>query len=190
MLAYAVPSAPEPVCPGRGKIMKAQEDLAFTRLFTDYRGKVYNQVYGMTRSAWHAEEMVQEVFMRVWIHRDKLAGIKDMNSWLFIITKRLAFDYFVKLSKERTTLKNFPRRGNADSSDAFFTRKCEQLLNEATQRLTPRLQEAFVLKYYKHCKKAEVARIMNISEYTAIHHIKKSAFLVRQYVLDKLEIAA
>jgi len=164
--------------------------MLFDQLFHAHRSFVYQQAYRLTRSVWHAEEIVQEVFMRVWIHREKLPAITDQKSWLFIITQRLAFDYFVKLSKDRTVLKKFPRPGSAESSDAFFTRKCEQLLKEATQQLSPRLQEAFVLKYYKHCKKAEVARIMNISVFTADHHIKKSTFLVRQYVLDKLEIAA
>lgn len=164
--------------------------LLFNQLFCSHRGFVYQQAYRITRSAYHAEEIVQEVFMRVWIHREKLSAVKDMNSWLFIITKRLAFDYFVRLSKERTALGNFPRKGSADNADAFFTRKCEELLDEATKQLSPRLREVFVLKYYKHYRKAEVARIMNISTCTATHHIKKSASLVRQYIFNKLEMAA
>lgn len=190
MLAKEIRSAQNPVLCDEGKKANHFEDHHVARLFREHRHFVYQQAWRITRSGYHAEEIVQEVFMRVWIHRQKLSAIKDMNSWLFIITKRLAFDYFIRLSKERSALGNFPRTGSAAISDAFFTRQCEDLLAEATQQLTPRLREAFELKYYRYCKKEDVARIMDISICTATHHIKKSASLVRKYIFDKLEMAA
>lgn len=165
------------------------EQEHFTDLFETHRAAVYQQVLRMTRSGWHAEEIVQDVFMRAWIHRDKWEAIADMRAWLFIITKRRVFDYVVKRSKEKSFYAVYSRgEGMSQASDVLLPFQCCQLLSEAEQQLSPRQKEVYYMKHMKGVGQKEIARCLNISEFTAIRHIKSSISIVRKHVLLKLEM--
>jgi RNA polymerase sigma-70 factor (ECF subfamily) len=143
----------------------------------------------MTRSQWHAEEIVQEVFMRVWIHRSKIHSIKDIKSWLYIITKRIVFDYVVRLSKERNFLSMYKRSENVSyTDDALLPARCRCLLAEAEKKLSPRQKEVYYLKQVKGLHQREIARILNIAVLTAVHYIKSSVSAVRKHVVMNLEM--
>ena len=144
----------------------------------------------MTRSNYHAEEIVQEVFIRVWIHRKKISAIRDMRSWLFVITKRIVFDYVVRLSKEKKILATCKRNVHTDQTDALLPARCRQLFAEAQQKLTPRLLEVYQMKTINNLSGKQIAKILKLSEYTVKGHIKKSVALVKKHVLMSLEIAA
>ncbi len=165
------------------------DEQLFRQLFEAHRQAVYSQVFGMTRSRWHAEEIVQEVFMKVWIHWAKLSGVRDMNSWLYVVTKRVVFDYVVRLSKERKFLSLYKRYETFSfTDDALLPARCRRLLTEAEQKLSPRQKEVYYLKQVKGLHQREIARILNIAELTAVHHIKSSVSAVRKYVLMNLEM--
>lgn len=158
-------------------------------LYHTYRKKVYVQAICMTRSKWHAEEIVQEVFLKLCIHRAKLSTVKDIESWLYIVTKRIVFDYVVKISKEQSFLSSYKRSSAFYFvEDALLPQKCRRLLAEAEQKLSPRQKEVYYLKYVKGLHQKEIAKVLNIAELTALHHINSSVSTVRKYVLMNLEI--
>jgi DNA-directed RNA polymerase specialized sigma24 family protein len=47
-----------------------------------------------------AEELVQEVFMKVWVHRERVAEVENFEAWVFIITRNLSFNYLRKIARE------------------------------------------------------------------------------------------
>ena len=160
----------------------------FNELYHQYKDFVYQTAYRMTRSRYHAEETVQEVFARAWRHRVKLSVIADKKSWLFIITKRIVFDYVVKLSKEKKFLSTYNRNAFPDHSEALLPLKCRQLLAAAEQRLTPRQRQVFYMRQAQRLSKSEIARRLNISEATAVHHLKTSARIVKHHIWQKLDM--
>ena len=167
----------------------AADAVTFTSLYNNYQNFVWQQVFSMTRSAWHADEIVQEVFMRVWIHREKLAGIKNIKSWLFIVTRRIVFDYVVRLSRKKHFLATYKRNASeSNNDDALLLVKCRRLLAEAEQQLSPRQKQVYHLSHVKGIPKKQIAEILSISEFTAINHIKKSNFIVKSYVMARLEM--
>lgn len=168
--------------------MKTPTYKAFTAIFEQHRLSVYNQAYRMTRSRWHAEEIVQEVFFKVWIHRNKIEEIRDIQSWLFIITRHLVFDYIVKISEERKFLATCKKSSSIHNSDALLPSKCRQLLMEAEKLLTPRQKQVYHMKRVEGLHNKDIARILNISEFTAKYHSNKSASIVKKHILTSLEM--
>lgn len=161
----------------------------YTELFKKLSPVVYQQVIGMTGSTWHAEEIVQEVFMKAWIHREKLTGIENINSWFFIVTKRMVFNYVMKRSREKKFFTSYQQApGLTYAEDSLLPEKCRRLLAEAEKKLTPRQKEVYYLKYIKGMKQEQIADCLHISKFTALHHIKDSVSIVREYVLMKLEM--
>ena len=72
--------------------------------------------------------------------------------------------------------------------DALLPLRCQRMLAEAQQKLSPRQQAVFQLYFTRGMGKKEIAGAFAISEFTAIHHLKSSLSIVRQHVLEQLEM--
>jgi len=80
---------------------RASDDAAFSEVVTRYKGKIYNYVYRMTGSADDAEDLTQEVFIRMYTSIDSFRGQSSLNTWLFRIAGNLCIDRF-RRTKNRT----------------------------------------------------------------------------------------
>jgi RNA polymerase sigma factor (sigma-70 family) len=163
----------------------------FNNIYKQYRELVYSHVFRMTHSVYHAEEIVQEVFIRVWIHRKKLESIRDIESWLFIMTKRLVFDFVVKLANLRNFLASYrrsdgPEGRQTDIGDVLIPERCRQLLNEAQEKLTKRERQVYHLRHVLGLPKHDIARVLNIAEPTVVFFMKSSQRSVRNYIINKV----
>lgn len=168
-------------------LLKSEKQAEFTRLFEKYRLVVYRQAFRMTGSVWYAEEAVQEVFLRVWVYREKLVSIRNMRSWLFIVANHIVFNQLAKLSREKRIVAVCRHNIYTDLSDPMIPFKCRQLLAEAESKLTPRQKQIYHKAHVKGLSKKEIARDLNLSEFTISNHIKTSAFMVRNHILMRLK---
>ena len=157
----------------------------FTQLYLKYSTFVYRQVLRMTRSSWLAEELVQEVFLKAWIHREKLETIVDIKSWLFMVTKRKVVDYLIRRSRERKYLRiQADKMVSAD--DALLYQHCRKIINEAEAKLTPHQRIVYHLKVVKGFDHSQIAGHLALSEFTVIYHLKKSNKIIRNHVLNSV----
>ncbi len=77
------------------------DDAAFSEVIARYKGKIYNYLYRMTGSAEDAEDLTQEVFVRMYTSLDSFRGQSSLNTWLFRIAGNLCIDRF-RRAKNRT----------------------------------------------------------------------------------------
>ena len=80
---------------------RASDDAAFSEVVARYKAKIYNYVYRMTGSADDAEDLTQEVFIRMYTSIDTFRGQSSLNTWLFRIAGNLCIDRF-RRTKHRT----------------------------------------------------------------------------------------
>ena len=80
---------------------RVNDDAAFGEVVARYKAKIYNYVYRMTGSADDAEDLTQEVFIRMYTSIDSFRGQSSLNTWLFRIAGNLCIDRF-RRSKNRT----------------------------------------------------------------------------------------
>ena len=73
---------------------RTDDDAAFGEVVTRYKAKIYNYVYRMTGSADDAEDLTQEVFIRMYTSIDTFRGQSSLNTWLFRIAGNLCIDRF------------------------------------------------------------------------------------------------
>lgn len=81
--------------------LKTNDEGAFRHLFDFYKDDVYTYALSFLKNKEHAEEIVQEVFLRVWIHRSELDPDCSFKSYLFTITRNLTFNFLRKAANQR-----------------------------------------------------------------------------------------
>jgi RNA polymerase sigma-70 factor (ECF subfamily) len=149
-------------------------DRAFEKIFHHYRPKIYSYAYQLFGNIQMADELVQEVFMKVWLHRDKLPHILRFDSWLFIIARNQIFDMLKLLAKEATARQQMARILDPEANlveDQLLDKENELRLRHALDRLSPQQKLIFTLSRHQGMKHEEIASRLNISRNTVKTHL-------------------
>lgn len=82
----------------------------FLEIYRAFYGKVFTFVLSLVRSKANAQDITQNIFMKLWKNRKKLEHIKSMDDYLFILSKNTCMDYFRKASRKKGNLHGRVRR--------------------------------------------------------------------------------
>ncbi|WP_353718348.1 RNA polymerase sigma factor [Dyadobacter sp. 676] len=86
------------------------DERAFTALFDHYHQRLGMHIYRITRSEPVAEELVHDVFLKIWRNRELLSEIENFSVYLFVVSKKRGIERFEK-DRRRTGQVHRPRRG-------------------------------------------------------------------------------
>jgi len=152
---------------------------AFRYLFTSYSGKVYTYALKLTHTKEQAEEIVQEVFMKIWINRDTLTSIDFFPSYLYTITRNHTFNFLKHLSVERKARMYL-------HEESFHlqvaTSSYQHQIEHAIKRLPPQQQVVYKMCYHEGMKYEEVAERLSISRFTVKTHMQQALRSIRVFL--------
>lgn len=83
---------------------RAGSEAAFSALFRHYRGRLYHYILTLTASREMAEDTVHDVFLKIWNNREPLAGINNMNAYLFRVCHNQAISGLRRMARETLIL--------------------------------------------------------------------------------------
>jgi RNA polymerase sigma-70 factor (ECF subfamily) len=150
------------------------DEKAFGILFHHYRPKIYSYAFHLFRNIGLADESVQEVFLKVWLHRNKLPHILKFESWIFIMARNQVFDTLKLLAKEASARKQMAHLLDPEANlveDQVLTKENEIRLQHALDHLSPQQKLIFTLSRNEGMKHEEIASQLNISRNTVKTHL-------------------
>lgn len=150
------------------------DEKAFATLFHHYRPKIYSYAFHLFRNIGLADELVQEVFLKVWLNRNKLPHILKFESWIFIITRNQVFDTLKQMAREAAARKQMAHFLDPEADlveDHVLTKENEARLQNALNHLSPQQKLIFTLSRQEGMKHEEIATQLNISRNTVKTHL-------------------
>ena len=162
-----------------------ENEKAFTTLYRLYWSKVYNFSRLYLSSITEVEEVVQEVFVKVWETRDFLRADDNFKGYLFIITRNLIFNQFRKSFNENayklTVLS--AAMDYYDMEDELSAADLKEFIKRMVGELPPRQQEVFKMSRDEHLTYKEIATRLNISEKTVERHINEAIKFLKKNIM-------
>ena len=67
--------------------------IAFKTLFVRYYPKVRSFIMGLVKSESETEDLAQEVFLKLWTHRERFREVEVFGTYLYVLTKNTTFNY-------------------------------------------------------------------------------------------------
>ncbi len=130
---------------------------------------------GFIRKREIAEEIVSDVFVKIWENRSNLTEIENLKAYLFISVKNLCISHIRKNRKENLiTLDGFEDflvpSVECPESDFINAEKLNEIYL-AIEQLPPKCKMAFSLAKFSGLKYKEIAEIMEVSEKTVNNHL-------------------
>lgn len=162
--------------------LKEGDLKAFNQVFDRYAKRLYRFAMGYLKSAENAEEIVQEVFLKIWNNREELVAHKSFDSYLFTIAKNGILNTIRKSKSEQAYLsyaKLNPGKNVLLDQELDF-KELEKAYHKAIAQLSPRRKEIFLLSREQSLSNAEIAKKMNISVKTVENQMTSALAEIRE----------
>lgn len=161
------------------------EERIFKDLYFQYHQRVYGYVLAIVHLPYAAEEITQELFIKLWTNRYELGGIDHPDRYLFTIARNKSLNYLRKAfhdAKVLSELKAAMRPAANDVEDRVAMDDCRLLVDEALDRLSPQRGLVFRLSRYEGLRLEEIADRLDLSRNTVKNHLVTALRFVRAYL--------
>lgn len=158
------------------------DQKAFGIIFHFYRRKIYSYAFHLSGDAAQADELVQEVFLKVWLHRAKIPHVLRFDNWLFTIARNQVFDMLKKMAREASFRRQMVDLLDPEVNpveDRLLSRENELRLQQALDQLPPRQKLIFTLSRHQGMKHEEIATQLRISRHTVKTHLVQALKTLR-----------
>jgi RNA polymerase sigma-19 factor, ECF subfamily len=169
----------------------AGNEAAFKILFETRRDKLYNYLFRITKSREIAEEIVIDVFLKLWIGRELLKEIENLDGFLYKVAYNKALDFFriasrnVRLQKLITREMENDRERVREADYDLLENEYREILNHAIGQLSPQKRLIFSLSRKNGLSHDEIARQLNLSRNTVRNTIAGSLRSIRQFLHER-----
>ncbi|RYE29053.1 MAG: RNA polymerase sigma-70 factor [Sphingobacteriaceae bacterium] len=159
--------------------------LDFDCLFEHYKKRVYIYVLKVVKSQFLAEEITQEIFIKLWLYRNKLSEINNLDGFIFKIVRNQALNHLRKAAYDERLLKEIlafaaPEQNNVD--EKIIAADYQLLVQQALDCLSPQRRLVYELSRKKGLNYEEIACQLNLSRNTVKNHIVSALKHIHNYL--------
>lgn len=144
------------------------DEGAFRQVFHQYGARIYPYILRIVKEEATARELVQEVFLKLWIARETLPSIDKPSAWLFRIASNLAITYFRRQELDKKILREMAHTSakEVDTLDELTGKELKLLIHQAVQQLPAQRKRIYELTREQGLSRKEVAAQLGLSENT------------------------
>ncbi len=169
------------------RIAKQDDRNAFRSFFDAYYQKMFRWAVYYVKTEQGAEEVVSDVFIRIWKNRQGLAEVLQLDSYLFTAIKRQSFN-FIQQNNKRLYIENLDAIENisyehhSDPEYEYLQQELDALIKTVVEKLPPRCRLIFQMVRLDGMKYKEVAELLHISIKTVENQLLKATLILRENV--------
>jgi RNA polymerase sigma-70 factor (family 1) len=169
--------------------LKEGNHLAFTSLYKQYAAQAYSLAYKYLCNKDMAEDVVQNLFLKIWDIREDIDETRPFNRFLFSILKNNLLNILrdsksnVFVLDECLEVLNYIDNPD-DQEEADIDAAHLEILKKAVERLSPQRQKIFSLKISGKYSNQEIADALNLSVNTIKFQYSQSLKLLKQYARE------
>ena len=164
--------------------LKNGNEKAFRQLFDLYYQDIYGYSISLLKSKEAAEENVQDVFMKVWLHRENLNPDQSFKAYIFTIARNQAFNTLNKAAND-LALKEavFYESQKSHEYGDYSIREadCKKLRKQAMKQLPPKRKQIFKMSRKKGMSYEEISQELGISINTVRNQMSKALESMRVF---------
>ena len=147
---------------------------SYETLFHRYYPTFFAFAKGMLKDAGAAEDIIQNVFMKIWIHREALVETMSIKNYIYVLSKREIFNHLrakyntrIVLTEDMITLEH-----SLEHEEAQDYRELCEVVQNVIDAMPPKRKSVFCLSRFKSLTNQEIADKLGISIRTVEKHIE------------------
>ncbi len=168
--------------------IEATKESAYTRIIKKYQEKLYWHIRRMVVEHEDANDVLQNMFIKVWRNLDNFREDSQLYTWLYRIATNESLTFLEQMKKRSTTSmskEGYDLSEKLQADRDFDSKKIEWKLQMAIQELPEKQRVVFNLRYYDEMPYEQMSRVLETSEgalKASYHHAVKK---VEDYILNR-----
>jgi RNA polymerase sigma-70 factor (family 1) len=167
------------------------DEYAFNLLFKKYNTPLTGHLLRLLKSPELVEDVLQDTFMSLWVHRTMVDVQKPVKAYLFQIAINNAKNLFKKAAhdeKMRAYFYPVLEAGYEHIESKLFQEENKQMLNRLLDLLPPKQKTVYTLCKLDGLSYKEVSEKLGISESTVNSHILRANLFLKSHLIDRQEV--
>jgi RNA polymerase sigma-70 factor (family 1) len=171
----------------------AGDESAFRILFDEYRERLFVFAWQLCHSAAEAEEVVQDIFLRLWQNRENLVNVDFPRKYIYVMARNRTLDLLAKIARDQKLMRevwsNLSEPDNV-TENILQAAETQKLINEAVERLPEKKQVIFWLSRRDGLTHQQIADQMNISVQTVKNVLTEILKQIKSFLAEHSELLA
>jgi len=158
--------------------IRNSDEKAFKILYRQYSSMLYAFLWRKTGNSDTAEDLIQELFIKVWNNRKTLDADRNIKAYLYRSANNLAIDHLRSKKNLVVSFEDNQYNNPVYNIDENFD--LEEKIKKAVKQLPAQQQNVFWLSRFEGLKYGEIAEMLNIAPKTVENHIAKALVALRE----------
>lgn len=166
-------------------------ERAFRIIYNRYYQRMYSFAGKVVKSPHVAEEIVQEVFIRLWEQRELLSEVKNPDNYVFIVIRNHTYNYLRAAANEqirREKLWEALQQRAADESTSLEAEEAEQFLEKLLAKLSPQQRKIFRMSREDGFSHQQIAEELHLSKDTVKKHVANSLKIFKAHLKNFVQL--
>jgi RNA polymerase sigma-70 factor (ECF subfamily) len=179
----------------KGLLLQISEgnEKAFKVLFVKYYEQLFNYIFSFIKVRHIAEEIVMDVFLKIWVGRDIIIQIEKFDSFLFRVAHNKSIDFLRSVARDPKfqdlLWDQIELINNVQADSSVLMHEYESKLREAVSLLSPQRKKIYQLSREQDMTHDQIAAQLNLSKSTINNHIVEAQRFIRTYLSKNFDIA-
>lgn len=165
--------------------LAGDDEQAFAALYRRYHQKLFFFVLNMAGSHQAAEDVLQEVFVKVWAERKSLPQVANFNAYIYRMAKNHVLNALKRTAHEMLILAEIGKDMEQSTEDVLTLlsyKDVHSVLKSGIEELPTQQKLVFRLSREEGLKHDEIARQLNISPLTVKKHVSQALLYLREKI--------
>jgi len=158
------------------------EHESFRLLFMHYFPKLKFFMAQLVKSDAVAEELAQDIFVKLWEKRQALAAVQSLNAYLYRMGKNAAINYLNHRGVENRFRAHYTPQNDLPADALFQAKETALLIGMTVERMPAQRKKIFEMSRTAQLKNEEIAQQLHLSKKTVENHLNLALKEIRKTV--------
>ena len=165
----------------------AGDETAFRALYENNFDRIAKFTFKMCKSEAVTEEIVQDVFLKLWSNRENIGHVNDIEAYLFSIARNKTIDFLRRLAKETNIIHTLSIQQTEIHNvvdEKLNEDSLLMLIEGALSCLSPQKRKIFEMSKIQGFSHDEIAETLQLSKSTVKNHLSETLKYLKKYILS------
>lgn len=157
---------------------------AFTTLFHTYKHKLYGYIMSTTNSSEQADDLVQEIFLKIWRNREELSSVDNPEAYFFRTARNHVVDAVRRMARQTRLLAHMRDQAAlstvANRFKGLEDKEVTQIVQKVIDKLPTQQRMVYILSREKGMKYQEISQCLKISTGTVKNHMVQALRTIKK----------
>lgn len=146
-------------------------------IFIAYRSRIYGFLYPYIKVKSQVEDVTQEVMMKLWMNRDKLENVQNLDNYILTMAYHAVMDHFKKMNRDQNFKAEIWKTIESSKNDVMrniLQKDLVENVEKVLSKLPTQQQRVYRMNKFEGMSLDEIGSQLNISPYTAKNHLAQA----------------